>query len=297
MTLSDSTSKRPVLGYGLGMRTPHYPDILEGDPNVDWFEIISENFMDGGGLPLRNLERVRERFPIVMHGVSMSIGGFDTLDTQYLRRLKDLINRIEPEWISDHLCWTGVRGINMHDLLPLPFTEGAVKHVADRISRVQDFLGRRILMENVSSYITYQPSGQTPHRQPAMTEWEFLTAIVEAADCHILLDINNIYVSSYNHGFDAEDFLKGVPANRIMQFHLAGHTNTGDYIIDTHDHPIVDPVWDLYTKAVSRFGEVSTMIERDDNIPPFAELVAELDRTRSLGEEALKLHSANDHAA
>jgi uncharacterized protein (UPF0276 family) len=267
-------SSRPFLGFGLGLRTDHYQDVLEQRPPVDWFEIISENYMVPGGKPLHYLDRVREHYPLVMHGVSMSIGSIDPLNLDYLAQLKALAERIEPAWISDHLCWTGAHGRNMHDLLPLPYTEEAITHVADRVSQVQDFLGRRMLLENVSSYVSYADS--------RLTEWEFLSAIAERADCLILLDVNNIYVSSYNHEFDPRDYLDGIPVERVYQFHLAGHTNHGDYIIDTHDHPVVDPVWELYADAVRRFGFVSTMIERDDNIPPLDELIEELNQARRI---------------
>ncbi len=268
------------LGFGLGLRTVHYEEILGGAPAVDWFEAVSENYLVPGGKPVHMLERIRERYPVVLHGVSMSIGSTDALNMDYLRELKALIARIEPEWVSDHLCWTGVGGKNLHDLMPLPYTSEAVRHVADRVARVQDFLGRRILLENVSSYMTYESS--------EMDEWEFLAAIANQADCDILLDINNIYVSAFNHGFDPVTYLDRIPAHRVRQFHLAGHDNCGDYIIDTHDAPVIAEVWSLYSAAVRRFGPVATMIERDANIPPLAELVSELDQARVLGSTALK---------
>ncbi len=256
----------------------HYEAVLSESaaPTVDWFEIISENYMVPGGRPLVNLDRVRARYPIAMHGVSLSIGSTDPLDAEYLRNLKALAARVEPAWISDHLCWTGAHGTNMHDLLPLPYTEDTIRHVVERVQQVQEALGRRILLENVSSYITY--------KQSEMTEWEFLTQIVERADCLFLLDINNIYVSGFNHDFDPLTYLNAIPVERVQQFHLAGHENNGDYIVDTHDEPVVDSVWDLYSAAVRRFGRVSTMIERDDKIPPLAELVAELDHARQLAD-------------
>jgi len=274
----------PLKGYGLGLRPVHFPEILADGPEsskdwpIDWFEIISENYMNVGGLARRNLARVRETYPIVMHGVSLSIGGSDPIDEDYLKSLKDLMTWIQPSLVSDHLCWTGGDGINMHDLLPLPFTREAVRHVAERIGRVQEYLGRRIMMENVSSYVTYLDS--------EMTEWEFLGEVVTEADCDILLDVNNIYVSSFNHGFDPVEYLDAVPGERVRQFHLAGHENTGDFIIDTHDHPIIDNVWDLYAEAAKRFPSTPAMIERDDHIPPLAELVAELNHAREIGEAA-----------
>ena len=269
-------------GFGLGLRSPHYPDILDNHegraPGVDWFEIISENFAGVGGMPLRNLMRVRERYPVVMHGVSLSIGGQDPFDPVYLQGLKDLADRLEPAVVSDHLCWTGVHGVNLHDLLPLPLNAETLDHVAERVGQVQDFLGRRIALENASTYVAFAADD--------MTEWEFLAALTEKADCDLLLDVNNVYVSAFNHGFDPADYLAGVPAARVRQIHLAGHENNGDHIVDTHDAPVVDGVWALYRDALARFGPVPTMIERDANIPPFAELVAELARARAIADAA-----------
>ena len=267
------------LGFGLGLRIPHFEHVLQHRPPVDWFEVLSENFMVAGGKPKHYLHRIREHYPMVMHGVSMSIGSTDPLDTVYLGKLKVLANEIQPEWISDHLCFTASGSVNSHDLLPLPYSAEALCHVVERVEQVQDFLGRRILLENVSSYLTWTTS--------EMTEWEFLAEIARAADCDILLDINNIYVSARNHGFSAHDYLQGIPADRVRQFHLAGHTDCGDYLIDTHDHAVVDPVWKLYVEALKRFGPVSTMIERDDNIPAFGELQDELGIARKLAMETL----------
>jgi uncharacterized protein (UPF0276 family) len=221
---------------------------------------------------------------MAMHGVSLSIGSTDPLDQDYLRQLKALAQRVQPLWVSDHLCWTGRAGKNLHDLLPLPYTEEAVRHVAARVKAVQEVLGRRILLENVSSYVAY--------RDCALTEWEFLGEIARRADCLILLDVNNIYVSAYNHGFDPEVYLAGVPAERVQQIHLAGHSNCGDYIVDTHDAPVIDPVWDLYGRAIRRLGPVATMIERDDHVPPLSELLAELDQARAVADRALRRAAA-----
>lgn len=269
----------PPLGFGLGLRKEHYDTILNEWPPIEWFEIVTENYLVPGGRPLDTLARIRSRYPLVMHGVSLSIGGIDPLDWDYLKALKRLAARVAPVWISDHLCWTGVQPVNLHDLMPLPYTEEAIRHVAARLRQVQDFLGRRILIENVSSYLCYRAS--------EMSEWEFLAALAEEADCLLLLDINNVYVSAFNHGFDPALYIDCIPIGRVQQFHLAGHRDLGDYRIDTHDEPIIDPVWALYGRAVARFGPVSTMIERDDHIPPFAELCTELAYARDLAERAL----------
>jgi uncharacterized protein (UPF0276 family) len=275
-------------GFGLGLRPQHYEEILAASGRVDWFEVLSENYMVAGGKPLHYLDRLRRDYPMVMHGVSLSIGGSDPLDRDYLASLKVLAARVEPLWVSDHLCWTAHRGLNLHDLLPLPYTEEAVAHVAGRVRQVQDYLGRRILLENVSSYVSYAASG--------LSEWAFLSEVAERADCDILLDVNNIYVSAFNHGFDARDYLAGVPAARVRQIHIAGHSHLGTHIIDTHDHPVVPDVWALYGEAVQRFGPVPTMIERDDDIPPYIELLAELDQARQVCAEALTRAAAAEAA-
>jgi len=274
-----STLRPPYLGYGLGLRRQHYEMILQEKPAVDWFEILTENYLVDGGKPLHYLERVRADYSLVMHGVSLSIGGADPLNLDYLQRVKKLAARIEPAWISDHLCWTGVDGTNMHDLLPLPFTEEALRHLVARVRQVQDFLGQKILLENVSSYFQYAHS--------TISEWEFLRELARQADCLLLVDINNIYVSAFNHEFDASTYLQNLPCDRVQQLHLAGHLNRGDYLIDTHDQSVIEPVWRLYEEALRLFGPVSTMIERDDNIPPLAELLAELAQARELGAGAL----------
>jgi uncharacterized protein (UPF0276 family) len=272
-------SPSPPLGFGLGLRVDHYEAILADNPAVDWFEALTENYLVPGGKPLDYLMRIRERFPVVMHGVSLSIGSTQPIDRTYLAQVKALAARLEPEWVSDHLCWTGVAGRNMHDLLPLPYTEEALANVVERVRTVQDILGRRILLENVSSYVSYRDS--------QVTEWQFLREIAERADCLILLDVNNIYVSSVNHEFDPLDYLNAIPVDRVQQIHLAGHEDHGDYLIDTHDHPVPDPVWELYSVALRRFGNVSTMIERDANIPPLEELCSELDAARQLAARTL----------
>ncbi len=269
----------PYLGFGLGLRTDHFQHVLEHRPKLDWFEILSENYMVDGGKPLYFLDAIREHYPIVMHGVSMSIGSTDPLNFEYLKQLKLLADRIQPKWLSDHLCWTGVNHINSHDLLPLPYNEEALNHLVERIKTVQDYLELPFLVENVSSYLTYNNS--------EMSEWDFLNEVSRLSGCNILLDINNIYVSARNHDFRSEEYIDSIDKDSVWQFHLAGHTDYGNYVIDTHDHDICDPVWELYRYALRRFGPISTMIERDDHIPPFPELYAELQIAKEIAEEEL----------
>jgi uncharacterized protein (UPF0276 family) len=273
------SAKPEFLGFGLGLRAQHYSEILEGDPAADWFEIISENYMVPGGKPLHMLDRICARYPVVMHGVSMSIASTAPLDREYLKALKRLAERVDPRWISDHLCWTGVHGKNLHDLLPIPYTREALDHVVERVETVQDILGRAIALENVSTYVQFECS--------EMTEWEFLSELTKRSGCWLLFDVNNVYVSAFNHGYDPRIFIEGIPEDRVVQFHIAGHSHMGTHIIDTHDHPVCPDVWSLYETAVRRFGPVSTMIERDDNIPPLAELIDELDMARVIAARAL----------
>ena len=284
MTERPSSSAGTELGFGLGLRPQHYPAILEGAREVsravDWFEIISENYMVDGGRPLAKLMAVRERYPMVMHGVSLSIGSTDPLNLDYLAHLKALAARVEPAIISDHLCWTGVAGLNMHDLLPLPLTEEALAHVCNRVDQVQSALGRTIALENASTYVTFA--------QDAIPEWEFLSQIARRTGCKLLLDVNNVYVSAFNHDFSATAYIDGIPRDAVAYIHLAGHENNKTYIIDTHDHPVIDEVWQLYKYAIGKLGPVATMIERDDKIPPLEELTAELARARTIAAAALK---------
>jgi uncharacterized protein (UPF0276 family) len=275
-----STNNSPAIpnpGFGLGLRTVHYSAFLGEPQSVDWLEIIADNYMVPGGKPLAMLDAIRERYPMAMHSVSLSIGSVSGPDPAYVKALAALARRVEPLWMSDHLCWTGVHGSHLHDLLPLPYTEEALKLVVRHVQQVQDALGRRLLLENVSSYVEYGSS--------QMTEWAFLRAVAEQADCLLLLDLNNIHVSAVNHGFDAHEFLHALPAGRIQQIHLAGHTDHGDHLVDTHDHPVADPVWTLYRDAITRLGPVATMIERDDHIPPLGELVDELAIARRISAE------------
>jgi uncharacterized protein (UPF0276 family) len=275
----------PYLGHGVGLRSVHFPDVEDGRARIDWFEAISENFMIRGGRPLRILDQVRRIAPVALHGVSLSIGSTDPLSDDYLNDLVALAERVEPAWISDHLCWGSVGTHYAHDLLPLPYTEEALAHVVARIDRVQERLGRQILIENVSSYLTYF--------QSAMPEWEFLSEIARRSDCGILLDVNNVYVSAVNHGFDPSAYLAGVPSARIGQIHLAGHTDEGTHLLDTHDAPVRAEVWDLYREVVARVGRVSTLIEWDEHIPAWSVLVAEAERARSVEQDVLALHAVS----
>ena len=280
VTRKKSPESRPApLGFGLGLRPQHYSEILDGKPDIDWFEFIAENYLIPGGQPLAMLDKVAARYPLVMHGVSMSIASTAPFDEDYLDGLKSLAKRVEPKWVSDHLCWTGVHGLNLHDLLPFPYTAEALDHVCARIHYVQERLGRPLCLENVSTYVEFNFS--------EMTEWEFIAEMTRRTGCWLLLDVNNVYVSSFNHGYDAKTFLDGIPADRVIQFHLAGHSEMGTHIIDTHDHPVTPEVFDLYALALKRFGPVSTMIERDDNIPPLAELIDELNHTRKIAARVL----------
>lgn len=261
-------------GFGLGLRKPHYADFIDGEAPVDFVEIISENFMVDGGQPRRILRQVRGHYPVAMHGVSMSIGSADGLDPDYLARLRALVDEVEPLFVSDHLCWTRIEGFNSHDLLPLPYTIEALDVVCANVAQAQDRLGRAMLVENPSSYIAFDGAD--------MSEWEFLNALCERTGCGLLLDVNNIFVSAQNHGFDALAYIDGVPAERVRQVHLAGHTVGEAMLIDTHDQPVCASVWDLYARLMPRLGPVATMIERDDDIPPLADLLAELDVARGI---------------
>jgi uncharacterized protein (UPF0276 family) len=262
----------PDLGIGIGLRTVHFGEILSGRPALDWFEVLSENFMDTGGRPLFVLDRVVERYPAALHGVSLSVGSTDPLDRAYLQKLKALAKRTRARWVSDHLCWTGVLGRNTHDLLPLPYDAATLRHVTRRVKQVQDALERPLVLENPSSYLEYARS--------TMTEWEFLGELCDAAGCGLLLDVNNVYVSSYNHGFDPRQYIDGIPADRVVQVHLAGHTNQGTHILDTHSGRAIPQVWKLYERLVARTGPVSTLFEWDTDIPPLATVVREAARAR-----------------
>ena len=264
-------------GFGLGLRTQHYADFLARKQPLDWLEIITDNYLIDGGKPLAVIDAIRRDYPVAMHGVAMSIGASQGVDVPYLQRVKALADRIEPLWVSDHLCWTGPGPEQLHDLYPLPYTDESARHVIAQIRRAQDVLGRRLVLENVSSYIRY--------RHDSASEWQFLAHIAQEADCLLLVDVNNIYVSSVNHGFDPLTYLHALPAHRVQQIHLAGHSDNGDHIIDTHDHPVAQPVWDLYAQAYQRFGAVAAMIERDDHIPPLAELLDEMVIARRIAAE------------
>jgi len=270
------------LGFGLGLRTEHYTEILAaktaGIPlGIDWFEVLTENYLVPGGKPLYYLDAICAEYPVALHGVSLSIGSADPLNRDYLQAIKELAKRTQAHWISDHLCWTGYAGNNMHDLLPLPYTQPVLDHVVSRILQAQDFLEQPLVLENVSSYISYKES--------TFSEIEFLVEIVKKTDCFLLVDINNIYVSAHNHAFNAHDYIAAIPADKVQQMHLAGHSHKEKYIIDTHDHNITDAVWQLYASAIQHFGLISTIIERDANIPPLPELLLELNKARSIAKD------------
>jgi len=263
----------PDLGIGVGLRTIHYPHILDNRPDVDFFEILSENYMDTGGRPLWVLDQVAARYPIVMHGVSMNIGSTDPLDREHLTKLKALAERTKARWVSDHLCWTGVAGRNTHDLLPMPLTEEALAHVTARVRQVSEILERPLMLENASTYAEFAAS--------SMPEWEFFGRLMEDADCGMLFDVNNVYVSSFNHGFDPEQYVDAIDPARVTQYHLAGHTNKGTHIIDTHNDHVIDRVWELYARSSARTGNVSTLLEWDADIPAFDVVHAEALKARA----------------
>lgn len=285
----------PDLGIGVGARTKHYPVLFgdaphtqsldgiaaegQGAPAIDWLEVISENFMVAGGRPLANLDRLRETRRVVTHGVSLSIGAASPLDVDYLKRLKAVVERVDAPFFTDHLCWTGIAGVDVHDLLPLPYTEEALAFIAERIRRVQEFVGRPFGLENASSYLSFTSS--------EMPEWEFLSRLAEKADCGILLDCNNVYVSARNHGFDPGAYIDAVPADRVIQMHLAGHTDKGGYLLDTHSDHVCEEVWALYRQAIRRTGPVSTLVEWDESIPEWPVLEAEAALARRARTEAL----------
>jgi uncharacterized protein (UPF0276 family) len=272
----DGNFGAPRLGLGVGLRNVHFAYVLEHWPKVDWFEIISENFIHSQGRPRYVLERIAERYPVVMHGVSLSIGGTDPLDREYLRALKSQQTALRPPWLSDHICFTGVNGVNTHDLLPIPFNEVTLRHVAARVRAVQDILERPLVLENPSNYLTYESS--------TMPEWEFITRLIELTGCGLLLDVNNVYVNSVNHGFDPELYLRSIPHHRVAELHVAGHTNHGLYIVDTHDRAVCEPVWELYRLAYRLTGGASTLLEWDDAVPDFPVLQAELEKARQYQE-------------
>jgi uncharacterized protein (UPF0276 family) len=276
---ADAMTAVPDLGHGVGLRREHFHRVLSAPTRVDWFEVISENFMVKGGRPLHILERVRRDYPLVLHGVSLSIGSTDPLDRDYLDGLRELAARIQPSWVSDHLCWTCIGGHNSHDLLPLPYTEEALEHVVSRLAAVQEHLGRRIALENASTYLSFSGS--------SMPEWEFLSEVANRADCGILLDVNNVYVSAVNHGFDPEKYLAAVPAERVWEIHLAGHTDRGSHLLDTHSARVCDEVWALYRFASRRFGAVASLVEWDEEIPDWDTLESESLRARDAQRQAL----------
>ncbi len=273
--------ENPLSGVGVGLRPTHYQAILDNAPRIDWFEALTENYLVGGGQPLYYLDAIAERYPIALHGVSLSIGSTDPLNRVYLHELKTLAARCRPALISDHLCWTGIDGMNTHDLLPLPYHEETLKHLTRRIRQVQDILDRPLVLENISRYVSFSAS--------TFSEWGFLATLTRETGCRLLLDINNIYVNAHNFGFSATDFIDGIPVDAVAQFHIAGHSVQQALLIDTHDQPVSPPVFNLLTHALARFGAQPILLERDDSIPPLDELVGELDTARQL----LAAHQSN----
>lgn len=276
----------PDLGFGIGLRTGHYGAILEHGSRADWFEAISENFMVAGGRPLHVLERVRRDYPIALHGVSLSIGGPDPIAPAYLGALRALVDRFAPAWVSDHLCWTGADAHQLHDLLPLPWTEESLDHLVPRIQTVQEALRRPLVLENVSSYLTFTHS--------AMPEWEFLAELVRRAGCDLLLDVNNVHVSAFNHGFDARCFIDAMPAGHVAQIHLAGHSHHGTHLLDTHDAQVADEVWDLYRYTIARLGRIATLVEWDGEVPALEVVEEEAARARRTAAQAASVNEEDD---
>jgi uncharacterized protein (UPF0276 family) len=273
----------PDLGVGIGLRTVHYGEILSTWPKIDWFEVLSENYLETGGRPLYVLDQIAERYPVVLHGVSMGIGNTDPLNHDYLQKLKALARRVGARWISDHLCWTGIAGRNVHDLLPMPYTEEALAHTIGRVKAVSEILEQPLILENPSSYVEFASS--------TLTEWEFLARLAKEADTGLLLDVNNVYVSSFNHGFDPNVYIDAIPAERVVQYHVAGHTNKGTHIIDTHSDHAVDEVWELYRRAYKRTGPTSTLYEWDEDIPDLEVVLAEARKALAYQEVAAEAHA------
>ncbi|HKC12480.1 MAG TPA: DUF692 domain-containing protein [Vicinamibacteria bacterium] len=279
----------PDLGIGVGLRTVHFGHILSQHPPVDWFEVLSENFMKTGGRPLYVLDQVAERYPVALHGVSLSIGSTDPLNREHIQNLKGLAARTRAHWISDHLCWTGVLGRNTHDLLPMPYTEEALRHTVARVKQVSEMLERPLVLENPSTYVEFAAS--------TLTEWDFLARLAEEADCGLLLDVNNVYVSSFNHGFDPNAYIDAIPADRVVQYHVAGHSNKGTHIVDTHSDHAIEEVWGLYHRAWKRTGAVATLYEWDEDIPEFEVVHAEALKARAHREEAPASLRTGTHGA
>lgn len=270
-----------MLGFGLGLRSPHYDYVLEHQPAVDWFELITENYLAPGGRPRAILHKIRAHYPVVLHGLSFNIGSHEAPDLHYLAQLKTLINDIQPEWVSDHICWTGLHGKTSHDLLPIAYNAETLLQVANKVNQIQDYLQQTVVLENPSVYLQF--------RSASMSEPDFINTLCEKTGCRILLDVNNVYVSCFNLGQDPYAQISALKPDCVQQFHLAGHTHNGNHIIDTHDHPVSDPVWELYAHACRHFGETATLLERDDHIPPFPELMAELEMARQKQHDALLL--------
>lgn len=278
--MSNQPTHNDIHGCGIGLRIDHFDKIDEVQPDIPWFEVLSDNYLIEGTSQRDYLYQFRKNYPVTFHGVGLSIGSTDPLNMDYLNRLKKLKDEVEPAWISDHLCWTSAHGVVTHDLIPLPYTETVVKHIVDRILQVQDFLGEQIVIENVSSYLQFKSTD--------MTEWDFINEVTRLSDCKLLLDVNNIYVSAQNHIFDADEYLFAMPAERVAEIHLAGYEDRGTHLLDTHSRPVTEPVWELFKKAVKHVGDVPVLIEWDNDIPPLERLIEEASTAHTLQQQVLK---------
>jgi len=280
--MSKNHQYNDIQGCGIGLRLDHFDDIKQQQPNIPWLEVLSDNYLIEGTMQRRYLEECRNNYPVTFHGVGLSIGSTDPLNMDYLKRLKKLKNEIQPAWISDHLCWTSAHGVVTHDLIPLPYTNSVIKHIVERISQVQDYLGEQLVIENVSSYLQFKST--------EMTEWDFINEVTQQSDCRLLLDVNNIYVSAQNHSFNAEDYLYAMPAERVAEIHLAGYEDRGTHLLDTHSRPVTEPVWDLFKKAIKHVGDAPVLIEWDNDIPSLERVIEEASTAQKIKQQVLELN-------
>lgn len=277
--MENSYPHKNIKGCGIGLRLEHFDAIEKKQPDMPWFEVLSDNYLLEGTSQRDYLYEFRKNYPVTFHGVGLSIGSTEPLNMDYLQRLKKLKDEVQPAWISDHLCWTSAHGVVTHDLIPLPYTESVVKHIVDRINQVQDFMGEQLVIENVSSYLQFKSTD--------MSEWDFINEVTRQSDCRLLLDVNNIYVSAQNHKFDADEYLFAMPAERVAEMHLAGYEDRGTHLLDTHSRPITPPVWDLFKKAVQHVGDVPVLIEWDNDIPSLETVIEEANKADAIRQEVL----------